>query len=59
MIEDIKKYKAEFQKEYGWYLMAKEIAKFCNTTYFDIMSRSSIEVLGLMIIMRAEVEINK
>ena len=59
MNEDIKKYKSEFQKEYGWYFAGKEVAKFCNTDYFTIMAKPAIEILGIMIIMRAEVEINK
>lgn len=59
MVEDIKNYKKEFQKEYGWFLMAKEVAKFANADYFSIMKKPAIEILGLMIVMRAEIEINK
>ena len=57
MIEDLREYKMTFQKEYGWYLIAKNVATWTSTNYYDIMSRPASEVIGVMIVMRAEKEI--
>ena len=57
--EDLKEWKRRYQKEWGWYLMAEEVAKFTNSTYFDIMMKPAIEIIGIMMVMRAKVELNK
>jgi len=39
--------------------MAEEVAKFTNTNYFDIMEKPAIEVIGVMVVMRAKAELLK
>ena len=32
---------------YGWHILASEIAKYCNCSFFQIMETSAMEVAGL------------
>jgi hypothetical protein len=38
-------------KQYGWHLLAIEAAKFCNTSFFDIMATPATEVAGIGVLM--------
>lgn len=51
--------KNELRKTYGWYLLAKEVSEYTKLTYFEVMDRAAIEVLGVVSIMQAQAEINK
>jgi hypothetical protein len=41
------------------YMIAKYIADFCNTTYFDIMNREAIEIGGLYQLLSHKQKIDK
>ena len=48
------------QQHYGWYFLAKEVADYTNTTFFEILeNRTALEVLGIVIVMRAKINLNK
>ena len=59
MSEDLKQYRRQFQKEYGWFIMGKEVSKYTGADYFTVMTKPAVEVLGIMVIMRAEIEMTK
>jgi hypothetical protein len=42
-----------------FHLVAEEVCKFTNTTFFDIMDRPAMEVLGIVILIKAKTEINR
>ena len=51
--------KKKLQEQFGWFWLAKEVADYCNTTYFMIMERAAVEVLSLVIIIQNKTEFNK
>jgi len=44
---------------YGWYHLAKEVADYCNTSYFDIMERPAMEIAGLVMVINAKIQMVK
>lgn len=49
----------EYQKEYGWFILAKQVREWTGETYDVIMNKPIVEVLGIVIIMKAQIEIQK
>jgi hypothetical protein len=39
--------------------LAKEVADYTNTTFFEIMERPAVEVLSLVMVIKAKIELNK
>ena len=58
--EDLRNYKKQFQKEYGWHLLAKTISDWTGVDYYTLIEKKpAIEVLGTLIVIKAQIEINK
>jgi len=46
-------------QRFGWFMLGKQVSDYCNTSYFDVMERSALEISGLTLLMKAEVEFQK
>jgi hypothetical protein len=47
------------QEIYGFHFLAKEVADYTNCTYFEIMDRSVQDVLGVVMVIQAKIEVNE
>jgi hypothetical protein len=37
----------QIYSKFGWFFLAKEVADFCNTDFYDIMYRPAVDVAGM------------
>jgi hypothetical protein len=44
---------------FGWYHLAKEVADYCNSSYFDIMEQPALEIAGLVMVINAKIDLIK
>jgi hypothetical protein len=44
---DNKEVKKEIFQRFGWHFLAKEVADFCNMTFFDVMYLPAVDVAGM------------
>ena len=47
------------QKLYGWHLLAKDVADFCNLTFFEVFEKTAMEIFSTVQIMQAKIRINQ
>ncbi len=46
-------------QNYGWHLLAKEVADFTNCTFFEVMDLTALEVAGLSSLIQAKAQLFK
>lgn len=51
--------KKQLQEQYGWMFLAKQVADYCNDTFKNVLEYSAMEVMSLVMVIRAENELNK
>lgn len=45
--------------QFGWHLLARDVAKWCNTTFFDILDKPALDIFGIVMVIQAEADIAK
>ena len=46
------------KKEIGWYTLAVEVAKYCNTDFFTIMNKPADEIAAISWVMAMQIKMN-
>ncbi|RZK45976.1 MAG: hypothetical protein EOO97_00125 [Pedobacter sp.] len=44
----------QIHQQFGWFFLAKQVADYTNTTYFQVMDTPAQQVFGLVNIIRME-----
>jgi len=59
LAQEVAEVKKDFNKRYGWVKLTKDVADYTNTSFFDLMTKSVIDVLVIAQMMIEESEINQ
>lgn len=50
------KQKQNLMKVYGWHWHVEDVAKYTNSSYFEIMKQPFTDILGIIVLMYARAE---
>ena len=59
LAEIIAESKAEFNKKYGWVKLAKDVATYTNTSFFEILKSPCCSIFSIATMMLEESELNQ
>ncbi len=48
----------EFEN-YGWHLLAADVASFTNISFYEVFERSAMEIFSTVMIMQAKIRLNE
>jgi len=51
--------KNEERKNYGWHFLAKDVADFCNVSFFEVFEKTACEILSIVMVMQSRIRINE
>lgn len=59
LMEEFRLGRQEIRKQFGWHLLIKDVADFCNCECNTVLKMPAIEVFGWVKIIQAKIEIMK
>lgn len=59
LAEEIAEQKKQFNNQFGWIKMSKDVADYCNCSLFQVLKELAVFVLTIAQMMIAESELNQ
>jgi len=56
---EIGRQRRKINEAYSWHFLAKRVADWTNETFFVIMDKPAVEVFAIVLLMQAEINLNK